>query len=109
MSSAKKQFDTIVEKFCIGCEGVYLDKMMSSPGLKFNNKVFAFYYKNSMCFRMGHQFDPAAIGLKHVELLNPFKKKRPMKGWYVVKEDEMQHWEILAEKALDFTMSLIEV
>jgi len=35
-----------------------LGKMMSSPGIKYKNKVFAFYYKDRMVFCLGKDFDP---------------------------------------------------
>ena len=33
-------------------------KMMTSPGLKYKNKVFAFFHNNAITFKLGKEFDP---------------------------------------------------
>lgn len=81
-------------------------KMMHAPGLKVNDKVFAFYHKTKMGFRLGPNFDPVAFGLLQVELLSPFKTKPPLKGWYLVDHHESNLWETLTHKALDYTKTL---
>jgi hypothetical protein len=80
--------------------------MMSSPGLKYNNKVFAFYHKGNMGFRLGPQFSPPQHGIKFAKPLSPFKTKPPLKGWYVIDQIEKDLWPVLAEMALEFTMTL---
>ncbi len=99
-------FNSISSRFCEANKGVHLGKMMSSPGLKFNNKVFAFYHKETMGFRLGTTFDPISFGLKNVKPLSPFKTKPPLKGWYVIEKEESVIWDNLAGLALDFTMTL---
>ncbi len=81
-------------------------KMMSSPGLKCNNRVFAFEMKDGMGFRLGPDFDPDAAGLQSARPLSPFKTKPPLKGWYIVGEAEQSRWEELAGQALAFTRTL---
>lgn len=99
-------FESICDEMCDAFDGVYKGPMMSSPGLKFNNKVFAFYHKNTMGFRLGPQFDPVAFGLVNPQPLSPFKTKPPLKGWYIIDEVESNTWKELAELALDFTKTL---
>ena len=99
-------FDQICNSLCLEEDGVYEGKMMSSKGLKYNNKVFAFYHKGEMGFRMGPLFDPVKHGLKFVKPLSPFKTKPPLKGWYMVNAIEENLWLDLSKMALDFTKTL---
>ncbi|NNF20849.1 MAG: hypothetical protein HKN67_02820 [Saprospiraceae bacterium] len=100
------QFNIIAERFSFERHGVVKGKMMSSPGLKYNNKIFAFYHKETMGFRLGPDFKPGSFGLMNAKPLSPFKTKPPLKGWYVVDHNESNLWEDLTELALEFTMTL---
>lgn len=75
MNRSEKQFNSIVSKF----SSLDQDVMMSSPGLKFKDKVFAFYHKETMGFRLGPNFNPVKVGLENAKPLSPFKKKRLLK------------------------------
>ncbi|MEM7486371.1 MAG: hypothetical protein AAF348_14280 [Bacteroidota bacterium] len=75
-------------------------KMMSSPAIHYNNKVFAFFSRNhKMVFRLGKHF---RVGQINVELkeFNPFKNKGPLSGWYEADFTEKEAWEELTELAL---------
>ena len=87
---------------------VVLGKMMSSPGLKYKDKVFAFYTKEEMGFRLGPDFDPDKFGVTSVSPLSPFKTKPPLKGWFMVDESESNKWQTLASTALEFTITLYD-
>lgn len=104
--STEAQFMTLVNKFSSSNPDIILGKMMSSPGLKYRNKVFAFYHKEEMGFRLGPGFDPIKWGLLGAKPLSPFKTKPPLKGWFVVTAAESKLWEPLTAMALDFTMTL---
>ena len=91
MSQPQELFNSIVEKLS-RVPDVHLGKMMSSPGLKYKDKVFAFYHRESMRFRLGPNFDPV--------------KKPPLKGWFIVEKYESDTWDKLAEIALEFTKTL---
>ncbi|MCB0608068.1 MAG: hypothetical protein H6562_13550 [Lewinellaceae bacterium] len=106
MTGAEILFNRIAAQFTGSTPGVTLGKMMSSPGLKYSDKVFAFYHKETMGFRLGKQFDPEKFGLKTAHLLNPFKNKPPIQGWFIVEAAESEFWEPLAEMALEFTRKL---
>ncbi len=106
MTDMVSEFDSIADKFTVLNDDVERGKMMSSPGLKCNGKVFAFHCKDGMGFRLGQGFDPVAFGLENPKLLNPFKTKGPLKGWYIVDEDQIEKWERLAKLALNFTRTL---
>ena len=101
-----REFDSIADKFTALNDDVARGKMMNSPGLKCNGKVFAFHCKDGMGFRLGQGFDAQAFGLENPRLLSPFKTKGPLKGWYVVDEEQIEKWQPLAELALTFTRTL---
>ncbi|NNE27285.1 MAG: hypothetical protein HKN09_10615 [Saprospiraceae bacterium] len=104
--TGEARFHTIAQAFVAQHEGVILAKMMSSPGLKFNDKVFAFYHKDKMGFRLGTQFNLEANGIANAEPLSPFKTKPPLKGWFMIDVVEADLWPLLTEEALKFTQSL---
>lgn len=106
MLKTEAQFMTLVNKFSSSHPEVIPGKMMSSPALKYKDKVFAFYHKGEMGFRLGPAFHPAKFGLLNAEPLSPFKTKPPLKGWYLVSEEERNSWEVLTQMALDFTMTI---
>lgn len=106
MNTNEQIFDSILDKLASQNEGVVEGKMMSSRGIKYGKKVFAFFDNESMGFRMGPSFDPDEYGLMHVRPLSPFKTKPPLKGWYIVDEPESKFWEDLAGRALAFTQTL---
>ena len=101
MAEAHPDFDSIAEMFVMLHQDVELGKMMSSPGIKCNGKVFAFYGKAGMGFRLGPKTDPTNLGVIHAKPLSPFKTKPPLRGWYIVGGDESDKWHGLAERALD--------
>ncbi len=88
--------DKLTKKF----DGVTHGKMMSSPGLKYKNKVFAFYYNREMTFRLGKGFDLKGYGIDQYSLLSPFKNKPPLAAWFNIPYDYRDQWEHLAELAL---------
>ena len=108
MNPTEELFMHIVNKYSQTDTDIHLGKMMSAPGLKYKDKVFAFYTKdNAMGFRLGNDFNPKATGIKHYKLLSPFKKKPPLKGWYIIDKEEYDKWEELTELSLTFTKTLI--
>ncbi len=97
--NAEKKFNDI----CSGLsrrKDVQVGKMMSSPALKYKNKVFAFFYKESMGFKLETEEVLQENGISNYALLSPFKTKPPLKGWYIVDESYIELWEVLAEDAL---------
>ncbi len=105
MKTAEEHFESIC-KMLTSNQGVERGNMMSSPGLKYQKKVFAFLHKEKMGFRLGPNFDPIKWGLKNPESLSPFKTKPPLKGWLMIDQKEMDLWEPLADMALTFTQTL---
>jgi len=99
-------YQALVKQFIDNNKDVIEGKMMSSPGLKVKDKVFAFFHENEMGFRLGKDFDPSAEGLHHWHLLSPFKTKPPLKAWFIVEEADSEHWTSLCQRALDFTRQL---
>src|SRR5260370_4581141 len=57
---------------------ITVGKMMSSPALHYQGKVFAFYYGKKMVFRLGRDFQPESFNIQHYRVLAPFKTKPPM-------------------------------
>ena len=102
MSTGESEFEAICEHFTGQFEDVTRGKMMSSPGLKYRGKVFAFFHHDKMVFKLGEGFDIEAFGIENYGLLSPFKKKPPMRAWFEIPSSDLQHWQPLAERALEF-------
>ncbi|HMB64318.1 MAG TPA: hypothetical protein VKN36_14660 [Eudoraea sp.] len=104
--NTEAHFMALVSKFSSSDPEIILGKMMSSPALKYRDRVFAFYHKHEMGFRLGPGFDPKKSGIRNARPLSPFKTKPPLRGWYIIAANESNTWEFLTGRALDFTMSL---
>lgn len=100
MTEAQGLYEFIRDKLC-KIEGVAVGRMMSSPALIYKGKVFAFFHKEQMTFKLGKDFVPEEEGLQGCTFLSPFKHKPPMRAWIVVPWTEKDHWESLARSALD--------
>lgn len=105
MDTAKSVFDEIAEHLLEVSEDVSLGKMMSSPGIKYKGKVFAYYDNQKMGFRLGKAFNPQSVQLVHYTMLSPFKTKPPLDGWFVVSSEHMDQWDNLARLAMQVMMS----
>ncbi len=97
--NARSEFDRIT-KLLSSQEGVAPGKMMSSDAIRYNKKVFTFFYKDMMTFKLGADFDPTELYIEEWYPLSPFKTKPPLKGWFMVPEKYMDKWPQLAEMAL---------
>jgi hypothetical protein len=93
-------FRTIGDMFLLENHAVTLGKMMSSPGIQYRGKVFAFYHDTKMIFKLGRDFRPESFGIQQYSLLAPFKTKPPMIDWFVFPPTEKHRWEELARLAL---------
>jgi hypothetical protein len=100
MSKEKFLFEKIAEKLIKENQNIQIGKMMSSPGIKYKNKVFAFYHNKEMIFKLGKQFNPKSLGIENYQLLSPFKNKPPMAGWFQIPFKYEEKWETLARQAL---------
>ena len=99
--AARQTFETIAAALMEEHPDVALGKMMSSPGITVRGKVFAFFDRGAMVFRLGKGVDPVSFGITSYRPLNPFKNKPPLAGWYSVAAAERPHWERLARAALN--------
>lgn len=97
---AERRFRSIAERLIHENTAVALGKMMSSPGIQYQGKVFAFYYAGRMVFKLGRDFQPESLGIRQYSLLAPFKTKPPMIDWFEIPSTEQQRWEALARYAL---------
>ena len=93
-------FEKIAAKVTEEHRDVAPGKMMSSPSIRYKNKVFAFYHQKEMVFRLGKAFKPKNFKIKKFSLLSPFKNKPPMAGWFQIPFTENRKWENLARRAL---------
>ena len=100
MDTPELHFQAIAEKLAAESPLVTTGKMMSSPGIRYKNKVFAFYYHEAMVFRLGRDFDPSAAGIHDYRLLAPFKTKPPLRDWFEIPPVHLPRWEELARVAL---------
>ena len=97
----KRKFEEIAGRMS-KLEDVELGKMMSSPGIRYRDKVFAFYHDKKMIFKLGKGFDIASFGIDRFSYLNPFKDKGPMLGWYEIPFEYSGKWEELTKLALGY-------
>lgn len=81
-------------------ESISPGPMMSSPGIRYKNKVFAFYNQSDMIFKLGVDFEPESMEIKDYSLLSPFKNKAPMAAWFQIPFSEAEKWEPLAKLAM---------
>jgi len=79
---------------------ITLGKMMSSLALHYQGKVFAFYYRKKIVFRLGRDFQPETFNIQHYRLLAPFKTKPPMVDWFEIASADQHRWEELSRYAL---------
>jgi len=93
-------FNTIVQSLCQSNDLVDEGPMMSAPGLRYKQKVFAFYHNNEMVFKLGKGFDLTPYGIEQFTHLSPFKKKPPMAAWFCIGTNYKDQWPLLAEEAL---------
>jgi len=101
MDTSEKLFYAIGEKLSGENDDVSIGNMMSSPGIKYKNKVFAFYYKQQMVFKLGKEFDPPSIGINNFSLLSPFKTKPPLAGWFEIPVEYEKRWDELSRIAME--------
>ncbi|NDI35627.1 hypothetical protein [Chengkuizengella sediminis] len=101
MEKERKIFEKIANQLVLSGVNVSHGKMMSSPAIKYKTKVFTFYDKKEMVFKLGKDFDPKTHNLQHTRVLSPFKNKIPLSGWLVVSSNESNRWEELAYIALE--------
>ena len=98
-------FQEIAKTLMIRDNKVNLGKMMSSPGIQYKGKNFAFIHNDEMTFKLGKKFNAEANGIHEVRYLNPFKTKPPLKAWLVISESQSHLWPELAEFAFDYIKS----
>lgn len=100
LNDSEQRFRSIVDQLIHENSDITLGKMMSSPGIQYQDKVFAFYYAGKMVFKLGRDFQPEALGIRQYSLLAPFKTKPPMVDWFEIPATEQHRWEELARYAL---------
>jgi hypothetical protein len=100
MSTADQQFSAIAEQLAAESQEITTGKMMSSPGIRYRNKVIAFFYHEAMVFKLGRAFDPGTFGLHDYQLLSPYKTRPPLRDWFEVSATHIDRWEELARLAL---------
>lgn len=89
-------------------KNIITGNMMSSPGIKYKNKVIAFYHQNEMVIRLGKGADLKSLKINNPKFLNPFKHKPPMTGWICFSYKDHERWEKLCRVALDVMKSEID-
>jgi TfoX/Sxy family transcriptional regulator of competence genes len=100
MDKEEEFFHKLAENLSDEYDYVKTGKMMSSDGISYKKKFFAFYYKQEITLRLGKDFVPKDHGIKKWKYLNPFKKKAPMKNWFQIPYSEKKNWKKLAKIAL---------
>ncbi|MBU0558582.1 MAG: hypothetical protein KJ799_15435 [Bacteroidetes bacterium] len=101
MNKSEILFNKIADTLTASDFDIVLGKMMSSPGLQYKKKVFAFYYKEMMVFKLGKDYNPGKNGIDDYSLLSPFKNKAPLVGCFEIPEKYSSKWNSLAIIALN--------
>ena len=96
----EQRFRSIAVLLASENRAITLGKMMSSPALHYQGKVFAFFYGKQMVFRLGRDFQPASFNIQHYGVLAPFKTKPPMVDWFAIPSADQHRWEELSRYAL---------
>jgi hypothetical protein len=96
----EQRFRSIAALLASENSAVTFGKMMSSPALLYQGKVFAFYYGKKMVFRLGRDFQPELFNIQQYRLLAPFKTKPPLVDWFEIPFDDQHRWEELSRYAL---------
>lgn len=100
MHTPEQQFVAIAEQLAAESQEITTGKMMSSPGIRYRNKVIAFFYRETMVFKLGRAFDPGTFGLHDYQLLSPYRTKPPLRDWFEISATHSDRWEALARLAL---------
>jgi hypothetical protein len=77
MDPKQEYFNEISRKLTENDPSVTFGRMMSSPGIKYKGKVFAFYYRSKMVFKLWKGFNFQDFEIESFEILSPFKNKAP--------------------------------
>jgi TfoX/Sxy family transcriptional regulator of competence genes len=101
MATSEEHFYSIAENLASQHDDVVMGKMMSSPGILYKKKNFAFFNDDKMVFKLGKEYDIESHGLSDWSWLQPFKNKGSMKAWYEIPDSEKARWEELANIALE--------
>ena len=94
-------FQDIRNQYCLRYEKVTQGKMMSSPAIHYEGKVFAFFSrKKRMVFKLGKNYPWETLSYPLAEF-SPFKTKGPLKGWYELAFTSKNSWEEMTQLALE--------
>lgn len=92
-------FRNVAEALASEDSHVTWGKMMSSPGIRYKDKFFAFYYDKTLVLRFGREFKPENVGITNYTMLAPFKTKPPLLDWFRISATDQDRWEELARIA----------
>jgi len=99
MSEEERLFSAIVNRLCMTSSEIKPRKMMRSPAVAYNGKVFAFLSKEKYLVCKFGAIDTDIYPFK-IEKFNPFQDKRKFSGWYQIPFSDNDYWIILAKMAL---------
>ena len=100
MTHTQVTFNAIADALAAEHKQVTRGKMMSSPGIRYKDKNFAFFHKGQMVFKLGRETDPETLNVSSYSILSPFKTKPPLVDWFQIPVDDQNRWEPLARQAL---------
>lgn len=93
-------FLQIVDKLINENDQLTEGKMMSSPAIKLNDKVIAFYHSDTMTFKFGKETELYKAQYSDSSYLSPFKNKPPLKGWLSVPSEFHKDWLKLTKECI---------
>ncbi len=104
MTESEKLFDLIINEIPNCVQG----KMFGAKCIKSNSsKTAAFFWKESMVFKLDDQPRKEALKLKDTKVgSHLYAPEKKMKGWISIPEEHSEKWANFAEKALKYVDKL---
>ena len=92
-------FEDIRQGICAKYDEVTEGKMMHSPAIHYNGKVFAFFSRKlKMVVKLGKEFPLETLEVE-VQEFSPFTTKAALSGWYEVDFLHKDAWPVMADLA----------
>ncbi len=83
------KFDTLCEQVMAREPATHPGKMMSSPALQYDGKVFFFLNRRGfLVYKLGAESELPTDAKPKLEPFSPFKSKAPLKGWWELTDEQ---------------------
>jgi len=100
-------YEQVLDELQLLRPGIASKKMFGMPSLMIAGKPFAGLSGEDMIFKLSGEAHARALALPGAKPFDPMGG-RPMKEWAAVPVNQVEHWQELAEAALDYVQGLTE-